>query len=255
MGVLVFVLFDIKNCSIEHLIFAIIFIGGFVFHLFWEAKCQYTITYFVLLIPYAAKGYKIAQEKMFFIISNYKKIKSFRPNKKFYVYLSFMAFSVAALGLNCFYLNDKIYFSQENSQNYEEYISLYENKLPRGKYSIISKIGDEYAISTDNTGVFADNIENAAEFGILYDGSAYVIRDIESQKKLDVNGGIAQAGNFVQLWEENESSAQNFDIKQTDDGYYYIIWNNDYFLTLDENTGNIIIDTIRESDNQKWKFE
>ena len=33
-----------------------IFIGGFIFHLFWEAKGQYTITYFVLLIPYCVKG-------------------------------------------------------------------------------------------------------------------------------------------------------------------------------------------------------
>ncbi len=36
---------------------ALVFIGGFFFHLFWEAKCQYTIPYFVLLIPYAAAGY------------------------------------------------------------------------------------------------------------------------------------------------------------------------------------------------------
>lgn len=34
-----------------------IFIGGFLFHLFWEAKCQYTILFFVLLFPYAVCGY------------------------------------------------------------------------------------------------------------------------------------------------------------------------------------------------------
>ena len=32
------------------------FIGGFVFHFFWEAKCQYTLPYFVLLIPYSVLG-------------------------------------------------------------------------------------------------------------------------------------------------------------------------------------------------------
>ena len=36
---------------------AVIFIGGFLFHLFWEAKGQYTISYFVLLIPYAVASY------------------------------------------------------------------------------------------------------------------------------------------------------------------------------------------------------
>lgn len=31
-----------------------IFIGGFLFHMIWEGKGQYTFTYFILLIPYAA---------------------------------------------------------------------------------------------------------------------------------------------------------------------------------------------------------
>ena len=41
---------------LHRLLLPMIFIGGFIFHLFWEAKGQYTITYFVLLIPYCAKG-------------------------------------------------------------------------------------------------------------------------------------------------------------------------------------------------------
>lgn len=39
------------------LIFPLIFIGGFIFHLFWEAKGQYTISYFLLLFPVAIAGY------------------------------------------------------------------------------------------------------------------------------------------------------------------------------------------------------
>lgn len=38
------------------LMFATIFIGMFLFHLVWEAKSQYAVTYFVFLIPYAAAG-------------------------------------------------------------------------------------------------------------------------------------------------------------------------------------------------------
>ena len=41
---------------LHRLLLPMIFIGGFIFHLFWEAKGQYTITYFALLIPYCAKG-------------------------------------------------------------------------------------------------------------------------------------------------------------------------------------------------------
>ena len=34
----------------------IVFIGGFLFHLVWEAKGQYSVVYFMLLLPYAYQG-------------------------------------------------------------------------------------------------------------------------------------------------------------------------------------------------------
>lgn len=40
---------------------AVIFIGGFLFHLVWEAKSQYTVVYFLLLIPYAVAGFRYAR--------------------------------------------------------------------------------------------------------------------------------------------------------------------------------------------------
>lgn len=33
------------------------FIGGFIFHIFWEGKCQYTLPYFMILIPLCIMGY------------------------------------------------------------------------------------------------------------------------------------------------------------------------------------------------------
>ncbi len=56
-GTLLFMIINFKNTNYTQLVFAIIFIGGFMFHIIWEAKCQYTLTYFVLLIPYSIKGY------------------------------------------------------------------------------------------------------------------------------------------------------------------------------------------------------
>jgi len=41
----------------DSLILPMIFIGGFLFHLVWEAKGQYTLPYFVLLLPYTVMGY------------------------------------------------------------------------------------------------------------------------------------------------------------------------------------------------------
>ena len=40
-----------------NILLAIIFVGGFFFHLLWEAKSQYTLTYVVLLFPLSLMGY------------------------------------------------------------------------------------------------------------------------------------------------------------------------------------------------------
>lgn len=41
----------------RNVVLALVVLGGFVCHMFWEAKCQYALVYFVLLIPLAAIGY------------------------------------------------------------------------------------------------------------------------------------------------------------------------------------------------------
>ncbi len=59
------------------LLLLIVFIGGYLFHTFWEAKSQYTFPYFFLLIGYALAGY-------------YHLITSFRDNKAITVSRMFM---------------------------------------------------------------------------------------------------------------------------------------------------------------------
>lgn len=45
-----------KESRWDMLLPGIVFIGGSIFHIFWEAKGQYTVVYFMLLLPYAYKG-------------------------------------------------------------------------------------------------------------------------------------------------------------------------------------------------------
>lgn len=55
-GAFLGILVNFKRMRWDALIPGIIFIGGFLFHLVWEAKGQYTVCYFVFLIPYAWMG-------------------------------------------------------------------------------------------------------------------------------------------------------------------------------------------------------
>lgn len=55
-GMLFYVFLRWKKGSVRELMGAVIFLGGYLFHMFWESSASYTIPYFVLLIPYAVCG-------------------------------------------------------------------------------------------------------------------------------------------------------------------------------------------------------
>ncbi len=67
---------DAKRENSNMTLFQMIFIGGFVFHLFWEGKCQYILPYFVLLLPLSVKGYFKWQKNSDYILKiNHQKNK------------------------------------------------------------------------------------------------------------------------------------------------------------------------------------
>lgn len=55
-GALCYVILRRKDISDEMLLLVICFLGGFAFHLIWEAKSRYIIPYVVILIPVAVSG-------------------------------------------------------------------------------------------------------------------------------------------------------------------------------------------------------
>ncbi len=58
-GALLYLIFARRDKRFfESLLLQITVLGGFVFHCFWEAKGQYTISYFVLLLPLAVLGFR-----------------------------------------------------------------------------------------------------------------------------------------------------------------------------------------------------
>ena len=55
---LIVILQNKKNISLEMILLLTIFIGGFVFHILWEAKSRYIIPYIVILMPIASINIK-----------------------------------------------------------------------------------------------------------------------------------------------------------------------------------------------------
>ncbi len=53
-----------KEWTMEQLFLPLVILGGFFFHMIWEAKSQYIFPYFVCLLPWAAAGLKEAAESL-----------------------------------------------------------------------------------------------------------------------------------------------------------------------------------------------
>lgn len=56
-GLLLFFIFDKKKLKLENSCMIIAVLGGFLFHIFWEGKCQYILPYYILLFPFSVQGY------------------------------------------------------------------------------------------------------------------------------------------------------------------------------------------------------
>lgn len=56
-GMLFYLFYTRKSRNLNELMVAVVFLGGYLFHMVWESSASYTMPYFVLLIPYAVKGF------------------------------------------------------------------------------------------------------------------------------------------------------------------------------------------------------
>lgn len=63
-GCLLWVILEDSDQFNNRSFFVVTIIGGFLSHLAWEAKSQYTITYIVLMIPLAVMGYELFINKL-----------------------------------------------------------------------------------------------------------------------------------------------------------------------------------------------
>lgn len=53
---IVYIIFNRKKHDYQNIILGVVFFGGFIFQIIWEAKSWYTLIFTLILIPYAAHG-------------------------------------------------------------------------------------------------------------------------------------------------------------------------------------------------------
>ena len=102
--------------------------------------------------------------------------------------------------------------------------------------------------------------ETHQQFAVVSDGQGYFeIRAVHSDKVLDLAGGDPMPDTNVQQWEPNASDAQKWEILPTGDGHYYIKSKfGGNFLSIENASvasgGNVNVQLVDYTDNQKWLF-
>lgn len=90
-GNLLYLMYCKKEHSLQRAIPLVAFIGGFLFHIFWEGKCQYTILFYVILITYALAGYKYCMQRIIEWHNGQSRLKKILESKKVHMFGVLMA--------------------------------------------------------------------------------------------------------------------------------------------------------------------
>lgn len=118
-GCLLWVILEDSNQFINKSFFVVTIIGGFLFHLAWEAKSQYSITYIVLMIPLAVMGYELFINKLCCAIESLKTGTGLKKSSAWYTAIFAVLVMVAYMGI---YKFDGIQCLTADSGYYEKYL-------------------------------------------------------------------------------------------------------------------------------------
>ena len=243
------------------LYFAVIFLGGVIFHTFWEAKSQYTLPYFMYLMPLASIGLVKTADRSVRILERAGKIKNFYDirssiNIRRFIVV-FCAFMILVLiqskkigVINVFFAFDQ-YDETGYKRFYNKYTSIpYEDK----KYNIINLASELIISEKDGSLVMTSEVTDLDNFEIENRGDWTYIKYSDADNCLDVPGGIAEEGKNVWLYPGNNSLSQRWRIVDAGDGAVYVLFRGDenYVLTSDLGDGHLYLSRRDDLDNQKW---
>lgn len=255
-GAIIYCIFFYRKADfLFSLIFAMIFIGGFTFHLFWEAKGQYTISYFVLLFPYACAGYDALSERLAHFYKHRPMTRAV-PARLLPVSLAVLAASLPVLCIgkhaDCLTADTEKYFLYLQQTNHTPV-------LEDGIYRLCTESGLILSLS--------DFKKDTTDFSLQPGEADSKDMDIQITHYQDASWlRFCSADLYLTATEQSESEGhgtvsasspslkegQQWQIKSARNNNIYILHSTDYALTYDENRKCIYLAPFEERKNQLW---
>lgn len=263
LGCVTWVFLKGKKASSQQLFFALIFVGGFLFQLFWETMAQYALPFFLLLIPYAVTGYLAAGERVLAVVEGQ------RADRALLAGYGTAAVVIILTGMSGNWVIHDLIKIDDDTAAYTECLNeIVAQELADapavkdGHYIVTPKMMPDYGIAV--LGEFSKDEEvnratpvrlvpiDEVHTGILEIHHEYnydLLRPQSTQLLLSLSGEPDDPETIVGQDFDNAC----FRIIKVEEKGYAITYGNDYALTCD---GEIL--TIRPydgSDNQIWTFQ
>lgn len=276
LGVFIYCILRLMKADIKELVLLICFVGYFIFQLFWEGRCYYTLVAFVMLIPYAVLGYVSIANKLNEMFANIS-IHDMNATRniikeristinllKFVCIAAFVIITIMGYNkISYKYIpNEKDYYLKyiervkydRKIANLECYIipELYKEKsldITKNNMGISLLLSDK-SNSSSQRFIFADKlyrygenyyyITNCANDNVVY------LRDEADM----LNGTV-----YLQEYSRERKSLCQVDIVEESDGVLKVFIRNMYGLALEySENGNVIWGKPTKNDNQIWNI-
>ncbi len=254
-------LFTQYRKSYVSLFYSVTVIGGFIFHTIWEGKSQYTLPYFMLLIPISAVGYVrfIRAVESFPAMERKQKIKL----------ASYAALILAFAGIIRL-TSDSILFGgifchSGNTVHYESYLeTLDEPKLENSEYKIQSYVDSSVITLNENSNYAqlpvtlsldqsnATNATNITVFNSKYGDGFYVWINCDDGDRVLATDGDAYQNALVSAYKFDYSKPLKWQLTKADDADTYYLVSSDYALTYNQITSQLELTAFNYDDTQKW---
>ncbi len=237
--------------------FAMIFVGGTLCHLVWEAKGQYTLAYFVLLFPYAAAGYGRLTD----CLAAAGRGEALRQTVVFTKGMAAVA-AAALAGVVLLWEGGCLDYLTQDTDAYYQYLEEQDTapELADGVYHIFTRGGLVLGCGEgeggspvldgkeDGSGGEEIQVVNYQETTWLYfvQNQYYI-----SGSDITVPEGWAAAAGPSERKEE-----ERWTIRKAGNGGFYILYDKYFALSYGEETGSVYLELLsEEKENQIWYAE
>jgi hypothetical protein len=268
-GVILYCILRIRKIDFRELIFALIFIGTFLFYILWEARCHYTVPLVICLIPYSVMGYMTCADMASeWILENgihgipkigFRKIITNKANVWMF-FVTILAAIVSAKMID--------YSIIEEKEAYEAFLAhnAYGTRIENGLYQLNCYMDENMVLGLKETEdgteltIEAMSGEESQHFNVRYhfyetDLNHYYISSGIDDRILYLRDESQMSFGKIYMYHYSMDNKDLWNIAEAGDGTYYI--KNIYGMALAYNiyTDEVVLVPFSGEDNQRWKLQ